>query len=117
MFLWPYFSQIFPPRDSRYVDRTRLYADAKRTHSCIRHVVTAIYHSLWLSLICMIPFDLEQLDDPDHVGETANVVEAAAKEYLGRAGLEREGSVILLSRFYMRCSIPCILLGIPSLSS
>ena len=71
---------------------------------------------LWLSLICMIPFDLEQLDDPDRVGETANVVEAAAKEYLGRAGLEREGSVILLSRFYMRCSIPCILLGIPSLS-
>ena len=57
---------------------------------------------LWLSLICMIPFDLEQLDAPDRIGETADAVEALAKEHLGKAGLEREGSVILLSRFYTR---------------
>jgi hypothetical protein len=57
---------------------------------------------LWLSLICMIPFDLEQLDDPDHIGQTADALEALAKDHLGKAGLEREGSAILLSRFYMR---------------
>ena len=57
---------------------------------------------LWLSLICMIPFDLEQLDDPDHIGQTADAVEASANEHLGKAGLEREGSAILLSRFYTR---------------
>lgn len=57
---------------------------------------------VWLSLICMIPFDLEQFDGPNHVGETADTVEAIAKEHLGKAGLDREGSAILLSRFYMR---------------
>jgi len=50
----------------------------------------------------MIPFDLEQLDDPDHIGQTADAVEALAKDHLGKAGLERDGSAILLSRFYMR---------------
>lgn len=57
---------------------------------------------LWLSLICMIPFDLAQLDDPDRMGETATKVETVAKLYLGKAGLEREGAASLLSRFYMR---------------
>lgn len=57
---------------------------------------------LWLSLICMIPFDLDQLDEPDRIGQTADALESLAKKYLGRAGLEREGSTILLSRFYMR---------------
>jgi tubulin-specific chaperone D len=63
---------------------------------------------LWLSLICMIPFDLEQLDDFDHIGHTADAVEALAKEHLGKAGLEREASAILLSRFYMRYGITFI---------
>lgn len=57
---------------------------------------------LWLSLICMIPFDLDQLDEPDCIGQTADTLETLAKEYLGKAGLEREGAAILLSRFYMR---------------
>ena len=57
---------------------------------------------LWLSLICMIPFDLAQLDDPDRIGETATKIEAVAKMHLGKAGLEREGVASLLSRFYMR---------------
>jgi hypothetical protein len=57
---------------------------------------------LWLSLICMIPFDLAQLDDSDHIGQTAVSVESLAKGFLGNPGLEREGAAILLSRLYMR---------------
>ena len=57
---------------------------------------------LWLSLVCMIPFDLEQFDEPNQAGGTAESVESLAKQGLGNAGLEREGSAIVLSRFYMR---------------
>lgn len=60
---------------------------------------------LWLSLICMIPFDLAQFDDPDRVGETAASIESIAKGFLGKAGLEREGAAILLSRLYIRCAL------------
>ncbi|ESK95004.1 tubulin-specific chaperone d [Moniliophthora roreri MCA 2997] len=56
---------------------------------------------LWLSLICMIPFDLAQFDE-DEEGQTAKTIEGIAKGYLGKAGLEREGAAILLSRLYMR---------------
>ncbi|KAI0720503.1 TBCD protein [Cerioporus squamosus] len=47
---------------------------------------------LWLSLVCMIPFDLEQFDE----------VEAVGKSFFSRAGLDREAAAILLSRYYMR---------------
>ncbi|OCH86383.1 TBCD protein [Obba rivulosa] len=57
---------------------------------------------LWLSLICMIPFDLEQFDEPDSIGNTAAKIEIVAKSYLSKAGLEREGAAILLSRLYLR---------------
>ncbi|KAH9942878.1 ARM repeat-containing protein [Amylocystis lapponica] len=57
---------------------------------------------LWLSLICMIPFDLEQFDERDSVGETAEKIETVGKSYLGKAGIEREAAAILLSRLYMR---------------
>ncbi|CCM03543.1 uncharacterized protein FIBRA_05677 [Fibroporia radiculosa] len=57
---------------------------------------------LWLSLICMIPFDLEQFDDHDSLGQTSAKLESLARSYLGKAGLDREGSAILLSRLYMR---------------
>lgn len=57
---------------------------------------------LWLSLVCMIPFDLEQFDELDKTGGTAEAVESLAKQGLGSAGLEREGSALVLSRFYMR---------------
>lgn len=57
---------------------------------------------LWLSLICMIPFDLEQFDEVGHSGETASRIEAVAKLFLGRAGVDREGAALLLSRLYMR---------------
>ncbi|GBE84936.1 TBCD protein [Sparassis crispa] len=57
---------------------------------------------LWLSLICMIPFDLEQFDERDKIGETAQKIERLGRSYLCKAGLEREGAAILLSRLYMR---------------
>ncbi|OSD07226.1 TBCD protein [Trametes coccinea BRFM310] len=57
---------------------------------------------LWLSLVCMIPFDLEQFDEAGHAGETASRIEAVGKSMLGKAGVDREGAAILLSRLYMR---------------
>lgn len=51
----------------------------------------------------MIPFDLDQFDELDHLGETAAKIEAVGRSYLGNAGLEREGAAILLSRLYTRC--------------
>ena len=57
---------------------------------------------LWLYLVCMIPFDLVQFDEPENIGATAAAVESIAMAHLGRAGLEREGAVLLLSRLYMR---------------
>jgi hypothetical protein len=57
---------------------------------------------LWLYLICMIPFDLAQFDEAENIGATAAAIESIAKAYLGRAGLEREAAVLLLSRLYMR---------------
>ncbi|KAI6114406.1 TBCD protein [Pisolithus sp. B1] len=57
---------------------------------------------LWLSLVCRIPFDLDQFDEDGQIGGTASALESTAMKYLGKAGLEREGAAILLSRFYMR---------------
>ncbi|KIK93339.1 hypothetical protein PAXRUDRAFT_145292 [Paxillus rubicundulus Ve08.2h10] len=57
---------------------------------------------LWLSLVCRIPFDLEQFDEQGCQGQTFNMLEATGKQYLDKAGLEREGAAVLLSRLYMR---------------
>lgn len=57
---------------------------------------------LWLSLVCRIPFDLDQFDEDGQIGGTASALESTAMKHLGKAGLEREGAAILLSRYYMR---------------
>ncbi|KAG6841983.1 hypothetical protein C0991_004474 [Blastosporella zonata] len=57
---------------------------------------------IWLSLICMIPFDLSQFDEVGHKGHTATAIESSAKLFIGKAGLEREGAALLLSRLYTR---------------
>ncbi|KAL1689403.1 armadillo-type protein [Schizophyllum commune] len=67
------------------------------TQWALRYVVL-----LWLSLICMIPFDLAQFDEEDQVGRTADLLETLGKKYVDRAGLEREGAASLLARLYMR---------------
>lgn len=50
----------------------------------------------------MIPFDLQQFDEVGKEGETASRVEGVGKAFLGKAGLDREGAALLLSKFYMR---------------
>lgn len=57
---------------------------------------------IWLSLICMIPFDLAQFDEVGKDDYTASLIESSARELLGKAGLEREGAALLLSRLYTR---------------
>ncbi|KIJ17787.1 hypothetical protein PAXINDRAFT_167765 [Paxillus involutus ATCC 200175] len=57
---------------------------------------------LWLSLVSRIPFDLEQFDEQGCQGQTFSALEATGKQYLDKAGLEREGAAVLLSRLYMR---------------
>ena len=51
----------------------------------------------------MIPFDLVQFDEAENIGATAAAIESIAMAHLGRAGLEREAAVLLLSRLYTRC--------------
>ncbi|KAG6814258.1 hypothetical protein H0H92_015373 [Tricholoma furcatifolium] len=57
---------------------------------------------IWLSLICMIPFDLAQFDEVERSDHTATAIESSAKALLSKAGLEREGAALLLSRLYNR---------------
>lgn len=60
---------------------------------------------LWLSLICMLPFDLAQFDEPQSIGKTTADLEGVAKRYLAKAGVEREGAAILFARLYARYDI------------
>ncbi|KAL4251881.1 Tubulin-folding cofactor D [Abortiporus biennis] len=57
---------------------------------------------LWLSLICMLPFDLEQFDEPGHQGQTASRIETLAQSHLDKAGIERDGAAVFLARLYTR---------------
>lgn len=57
---------------------------------------------LWISLICMIPFDLAQFDEVGREGQTAATIEAIAKQSLTSSGIVRESAAILLSRLYVR---------------
>ncbi|KIO29269.1 hypothetical protein M407DRAFT_21660 [Tulasnella calospora MUT 4182] len=56
---------------------------------------------LWLSLVAMLPFDLAQFDR-GNPGSTFERLEAAGKTNLEKAGLEREGAALLLTRLYSR---------------
>ncbi|KIY64974.1 ARM repeat-containing protein [Cylindrobasidium torrendii FP15055 ss-10] len=57
---------------------------------------------LWLSIICMLPFDLAQFDESEGDNSTSKAIEAIGKKYLSAAGLERHGAALVLSRLYMR---------------
>ncbi|KAJ8691519.1 hypothetical protein PTI98_011083 [Pleurotus ostreatus] len=57
---------------------------------------------LWLSLVCMIPFDLSQFDEVAQRGRTAQIIEEQARGQLHKTGLERDGAALLLSRLYVR---------------
>lgn len=56
---------------------------------------------LWLSLVCMLPFDLAQFDN-DSSGTTAKTIEKFGVPELKKSGLERDGAAWMLSRLYMR---------------
>jgi hypothetical protein len=55
---------------------------------------------LWLSLVCMIPFDLRRFDSVD--GRAAERTERLGKGALGSSGLEREAGALVLARLYSR---------------
>jgi len=69
---------------------------------------------IWLALICMIPFDLAQFDDIGRIGHTAAVIETTARSFLGKAGVERDGASLLLSRLFMRCGVFLFTLTMPN---
>ena len=71
------------------------------TQWALRYVIL-----LWLYLICIIPFDLAQFDEPTHSGRTADSLENLAKGFLSKSGLERQSAALLLSRLYMRSEHP-----------
>ena len=50
----------------------------------------------------MIPFDLDQFDEVNERGKTAEAIEGIAKKSLGRSEMEREGAALVLSRLYVR---------------
>ena len=56
---------------------------------------------LWMSLICMLPFDLARFDEHES-SETAKSIEEIGMANLGDSGLTREGASLILSRLYMR---------------
>ncbi|CAE6412425.1 hypothetical protein ACGC1H_005473 [Rhizoctonia solani] len=65
----------------------------------LRYVAT-----MWLSLICMIPFDLSRFDEAGASSErlVANRLDRIGKHYLTYPGIERESAAMLLARLYMR---------------
>ncbi|KZT19455.1 TBCD protein [Neolentinus lepideus HHB14362 ss-1] len=71
---------------------------------------------LWLSLVCMIPFDLAQFNDGGN--DVSAQIEAVAQNHIGKAGLERDAASILLSRLYIRKDVsawfPQFLTGVQS---
>lgn len=60
---------------------------------------------LWLSLICMIPFDLARFDVEsvqNNMPSTATRIQLLADLNLSRAGVEREAAAILSCKLYTR---------------
>ncbi|KAG2190201.1 hypothetical protein INT46_006400 [Mucor plumbeus] len=57
---------------------------------------------IWLSLICMIPFDLKKIDsDQSHQSLVVNMLDLC-KKYLCSTGKERDGASLLIARLLSR---------------
>ncbi|THH10470.1 hypothetical protein EW145_g1291 [Phellinidium pouzarii] len=79
------------------MDYMKLDGPVKETDNwALRYLVL-----LWLSLVCMLPFDLSQFDN-DGDERTAFALEKIARVELDKAGIERDGASLMLSRLYMR---------------
>ncbi|UZJ54940.1 hypothetical protein CBS101457_004260 [Exobasidium rhododendri] len=62
---------------------------------------------LWLSLICMIPFDLVKFDDVTagddcHLVKTAHRIQSLGRSFLASPGKERDAATIVLGRLFQR---------------
>jgi tubulin-specific chaperone D len=57
---------------------------------------------LWLSLVCMIPFDLHKFDAMADGRATAHQIEDIGSAALGSPGLDRDGASFLLGHFFLR---------------
>lgn len=56
---------------------------------------------IWLSLICMIPFDLKRIDSGDHEPLVVKMMNMC-KHYLCTTGKERDGASLLVGRLLSR---------------
>ena len=70
-----------------------LYRDERQW--ALRHIIL-----MWLSLTCMIPFDLGRFDTGDT--KASMRIESLGKEVLSKSGLEREAGALVLARLYSR---------------
>ncbi|KAJ1583910.1 hypothetical protein NDA11_001396 [Ustilago hordei] len=59
---------------------------------------------LWLSLICMIPFDLAKFDQPGQASTetTASRIAAVANHFITSPGKERDAAAVVLGRLFQR---------------
>ncbi|EST09962.2 Tubulin-specific chaperone D, C-terminal [Kalmanozyma brasiliensis GHG001] len=57
---------------------------------------------LWLSLICMIPFDLAKFDRPDSTSTTGERIAAVAEHFIASPGKERDAAAVVLGRLFQR---------------
>ncbi|KAI8059095.1 tubulin folding cofactor D C terminal-domain-containing protein [Gongronella butleri] len=57
---------------------------------------------IWLSLICMIPFDLQKVDSGDTKASLVDNLLCLCKRYLCSTGKEREGASLLVARLISR---------------
>ncbi|TKY90576.1 hypothetical protein EX895_000574 [Sporisorium graminicola] len=62
---------------------------------------------LWLSLICMIPFDLAKFDrtHQDGNGTTASRISALANHFIASPGKERDAAAVVLGRLFQRSDV------------
>jgi hypothetical protein len=55
---------------------------------------------LWLSLVCMIPFDLSKFDRQEM--PVADQIEAVGRRFLGASGKERDAAAVMLGKLFQR---------------
>lgn len=62
---------------------------------------------LWLSLICMIPFDLAKFDSARQTAElsTASRIASVAQHFLASPGKERDAAAVVLGRLFQRTDV------------
>ncbi|SNX81662.1 related to Tubulin-folding cofactor D [Melanopsichium pennsylvanicum] len=62
---------------------------------------------LWLSLICMIPFDLAKFDLPgcETKATTASRIAAVGEGFLANPGKERDAAAVVLGRLFQRSDV------------